>query len=141
MRANIACHREASSGLPELNEPFAMYLPDQRVYLVHRNRDRLADGAIVVRDGVPSGAARVPGDIGVFEWDPARKDGRTRPALLLQWEFRVIGDKRTRSIVSQRGRILDHMYEATEELALFNTSANAYLVYDAKRNIVGWRNR
>ena len=137
MRANVAYHRNASTNDLELNQPFAMYLVDQRAYVIHRPRSK---GGIILRIPPEPGSAQLPSDLGIYEWDPSRKDARARPSAVFQWQFRFAGDKRTRGIETRRKQVPNQWYDVTENLALFNTSANAYLVLDIKRRVAGWRN-
>lgn len=140
MRANVAYHRKASSNGLELNRLFAIYLPDQRAYVVHKKVER-AEGEIIIREPAELGAVWVPSDVSLVEWNPSSNDTRAPPADVFQWELRITGDHRTRSIASQRRRVAGQWYEVTEDVALFNTSANAYLMYDATGGFVGWKNR
>lgn len=138
MRANVAYHRNASTNDLELNQPFAMYLVDQRAYVIHRPH---SSGGIILRIPPEPGSAQLPSDLGIYEWDPSRKDARARPSAVFQWQFRFTGDKRTRRIETRRDQVLNQSYDVTENLALFNTSADAYLVLDIKRRVAGWRKR
>jgi hypothetical protein len=141
MRANVVYHRNASSNGLELNRRFAIYLPDQRAYVVYKKVER-SEGEIVIREPPGPGAVWVPSEVGLVEWNPLSNDSRAPSADVFQWELRITGDHRARSIVSQRRRVAGQWYEVTEDLALFNTSTNAYLMYDATGGgFVGWKNR
>jgi hypothetical protein len=137
MRANVAYHSQVSANGLELNRPFAMYLVDQRAYVIHR---RHSHGGIALRIPPGPGSVQLPSNLRLYEWDPSRTD-RARPSAVFQWEFRFPGDRRTRRIETRREQVSNQWYDVTENLALFNTSANAYLMLDIKRRDAGWRSR
>jgi hypothetical protein len=136
MRANVAYHPKVSANGLELNQPFAMYLVDQRAYVIHRRRSDVIEPRIMVD---PS-AVQLPSDLGLYEWDLSRTDVRDRPNVF-QWQFRAARDNRTRGIETRREQVFNQWYDVTENLALFNASANAYLVLDIKHRAAGWRSR
>jgi len=136
MRANVAYHPKVSANGLELNQPFAMYLVDQRAYVIHRKRSNVIEPRIMVD---PS-AVQLPSDLGLYEWDLSRTDVRDRPNVF-QWQFRAARDNRTRGIETRREQVFNQWYDVTENLALFNASANAYLVLDIKHRAAGWRSR
>jgi hypothetical protein len=139
MRANVAYHRNGTTNDLELNQPFAMYLVDQRAYVIHRPRS--GSRGVSPRMTLDPSSVNLPSDLGIYEWDPSRKGARARPSSIFQWQLRVTGDRRTRSIATRRASISAQLYDVTERLALFNTSANAYLILDFKDRVAGWRDK
>jgi hypothetical protein len=109
---NIAFHRRGTGDTVQLNEPVAIYLYARRAYLVFKQ-------------GRDFG-------LGLADYEPSREPPQERPAGIYQWRFSSAPESTTRD---QRTRGL----LTREELALFNTSKNDYLVYDRNARKLRWR--
>jgi hypothetical protein len=143
---NVAYHRMAgSSNDVELNAPFALFLSDSRAYVLHKKEaepDPNKPSPIIIKTPPPyRGSFHAPGSLVLADWDVSRGKPTVLPGDFYQWILKSPGDHRTRSIPTQRVRLSDEWFLATEQLALFNTSANAFLLFDSEQGVVGWRAR
>lgn len=109
---NAVFHRSNPRDPVRLNEPFAIYFTARAAYLVHKN-------------GKDS-------DLGLVDWDPGREPPLPQPAGIFQWEFRSLPAAPSQD---HRHRVL----KTREPLALFNSVANVFLVYDRDSRELRWR--